>query len=961
MSATIRKATIADEPGLSHICLVTADAGKSAEHLHDYKELPGLVYSVPYLSLPTTWAFVLADGPDVVGYIVGSTDTRAYEKYASEHWWPVQAEEYQPKDMVKEGDKKYAALLRKMHTAPDANIAFSPAHMHINILESYRGQGWGRKMIQTAVDHLKGEGINKLWLGMDPRNKDAGKFYERLGFRAFEGSSPTDENHDASQTHPNSASRLSSHHHNHFHRFFTPSSFNRPTSSLSPAHSRNMRPESPQPRETVFHQSTLRSGPEWTVPIYTGRADDTQSIEEFPIRRPSNTASMDSRDSEEDFPTKPKRFSFNSSHEHPYDITPPTNSYSGAPQLPPLRSALRNSVSFAEPQHSAAPAYAYDEETRIDTSAGDRAQKRRGVLSNMMDLYALENDIDRDTGRRRDSQDSDSYDDDKDYKEPERYTARPDMRRMDSTSTDDSDIYDPDDPKVTGVKPKDLEGPQDLDKDTLRGMNYHSRRKHLMRAKIEFNVTSMINRQTFLIQLARALMTFGAPSHRIESQLNAAARILEVEAEFIHIPGVIICAFGDPELGCTETHFIKCSGRLSLGALHDVHLVYRKVVHDEISAETAERELGRLLEMPEPYTIFFRCCLAFFLSALICPLAFGGSLVDMWIAGLGAFVLSILQLAATKSAIYANVFEITTAIFVSFLARGLSSIRDRIFCYTAISSSGIIGILPGYLILTSSLELASKNIVCGSVKMVYALIYTLFLGFGLQIGSDFYLLLDRSARRDLYNVVEMLNPVTTLTGTWTADNRTASNSSIPPTGTWAFLYESASETDIIEGCYRPRTFPTYLQPFPFWTHFLIVPVFSTLSSLANLQPYSKGKELVVMVAISCSAYATNKVANHYIFNRSDVVSAIGAFTIGVLGNVYSRKMGGTAFTSMVTGVLFLVPSGLSQAGGITANGGGIEIGGAMIAVTIGITVGLFMSQALVYTFGYRKNAAIFSF
>jgi hypothetical protein len=54
-------------------------------------------------------------------------------------------------------------------------------------------------------------------------------------------------------------------------------------------------------------------------------------------------------------------------------------------------------------------------------------------------------------------------------------------------------------------------------------------------------------------------------------------------------------------------------------------------------------------------------------------------------------------------------------------------------------------------------------------------------------------------------------------------------------------------------------------------------------------------------------------------------------------------------------------SGLSQAGGITANGNGIDIGGAMIAVTIGITVGLFMSQALVYTFGSRKNAAVFSF
>ncbi|KAJ7044483.1 hypothetical protein C8F04DRAFT_1206851 [Mycena alexandri] len=532
---------------------------------------------------------------------------------------------------------------------------------------------------------------------------------------------------------------------------------------------------------------------------------------------------------------------------------------------------------------------------------------------------------------------------------------------MDSMASNNSDFLDEDDPRVTGVTAQNLEDPADIDKNVLRLMDYKSRRKHLMRAKIEFNVTSMINRQDFLLKLARSLMTFGAPSHRIESQLIAAARILEVEAEFIHLPGVIICSFGDQELGCSETHFIKCGGRLSLGPLHDVHVIYRHVVHDEISAKEAADRLETLLHAAPLYSILFRCILAFFLSALICPLAFGGSFVDMWIAGAGAFILCFLQLcAATKSAIYANVFEITIAIFVSFTARALSSIRAEIFCYTAISSAGIIGILPGYLILSSSLELASKNIVCGSVKMVYALIYTLFLGFGLQIGSDFYLLLDSSARRKLYDLAASLSTSETVSGTWTADNNTQ-NTTIPSTGTWTFVHMISPHTaDIIDGCFRPPHFAWYLQPFPGWCAFIIVPVFSFLSSLANLQPINM-KELPVMVIISCCSYASNKVANHYIFNRSDVVSAIGAFTVGLLGNIYSRKMGGTAFTSMVTGVLFLVPSGLSQAGGITANGNGIDIGGAMIAVTIGITVGLFMSQALVYMFGQRKNAAVFSF
>ncbi len=112
------------------------------------------------------------------------------------------------------------------------------------------------------------------------------------------------------------------------------------------------------------------------------------------------------------------------------------------------------------------------------------------------------------------------------------------------------------------------------------------------------------------MKLAHCLMAFGAPSHRIESQLVAAARILEVDAEFIHLPNLIIVCFGDPETKTSETHFLRCSG------------------------------------------------LAFWLSALICPLAFGGSFLDMFVAGSGAFVLSTLQLTVVmKSALYANVFE----------------------------------------------------------------------------------------------------------------------------------------------------------------------------------------------------------------------------------------------------------------------------------------------------------------
>lgn len=208
--------------------------------------------------------------------------------------------------------------------------------------------------------------------------------------------------------------------------------------------------------------------------------------------------------------------------------------------------------------------------------------------------------------------------------------------------------------------------------------------------------------------------------------------------------------------------------------------------------------------------------------------------------------------------------------------------------------------------VTSSLDLATKNIMCGSIKLVYALIYTLFLGFALQFGSDLYLLFDPSARHELDTLAARAAAAITITGTYITDNNSPPNGRVPHMGSFTFTPSTPfTRQNIVKACYRPPDFPWYLQPYPWWAQFIIVPIFSFISSFNNEQPITL--DLFVMVFISIVSYAANKVADHFIFNRSDVVSAIGAFVVGLLGNIYSRKMRGTAFTVMVTGVLFLVP------------------------------------------------------
>jgi hypothetical protein len=199
--------------------------------------------------------------------------------------------------------------------------------------------------------------------------------------------------------------------------------------------------------------------------------------------------------------------------------------------------------------------------------------------------------------------------------------------------------------------------------------------------------------------------------------------------------------------------------------------------------------------------------------------------------------------------------------------------------------------------------------------MVYSLVYALFIGFSLKIGSDLYLHMDKAAYIELKTMAAATPRTVVYQGTFVADASFATalaGTPFPGAGSFKFMNRTVSATSaaaaqhIVMGCFRPPGRPWFLNAWPTWTRFVLVPTYATLSSLKNLQPW-RTVDLVVMVGISCVSYAANKTAKAYILNRSEVVSAIGAFVVGALGNVYSRRFQGTAFTVMVTGVLFLVP------------------------------------------------------
>ncbi|KAG6887863.1 hypothetical protein C0995_012114 [Termitomyces sp. Mi166 len=193
--------------------------------------------------------------------------------------------------------------------------------------------------------------------------------------------------------------------------------------------------------------------------------------------------------------------------------------------------------------------------------------------------------------------------------------------------------------------------------DTLHPLRNVVRTKNTGTAIVN-NVEDVMNRRKFILKLAKALLSFGAPSHRIESQLKAASDILDTQAEFVHLPNMIIVSIRNGDTRSSRTHFVRATGRIALSSLHKVHMIYRDVLHDNMGAEAGTEALRNLLQSPPIYPLLARCVLAFVCAAIICVLSFGGSAVDLWISGACACCLQYLGLnAANKSSMYANVYE----------------------------------------------------------------------------------------------------------------------------------------------------------------------------------------------------------------------------------------------------------------------------------------------------------------
>jgi uncharacterized membrane protein YjjP (DUF1212 family) len=186
----------------------------------------------------------------------------------------------------------------------------------------------------------------------------------------------------------------------------------------------------------------------------------------------------------------------------------------------------------------------------------------------------------------------------------------------------------------------------------------------------------------------------------ITEALKMTARVLEIDGQFLYVPGCMIVSFNDQSTHTSEMQLVKAPQGVDLGKLHDTHIVYKEVVHDIISAEKATETLEEIMKRKQKHNPYYLIPVYGIASASVGPFGFSARPIDMPILFILGCLLGFLQLiVAPSSELYSNVFEISAAILTSFLARAFGSIRGgSVFCFSALAQASIALILPGYII-----------------------------------------------------------------------------------------------------------------------------------------------------------------------------------------------------------------------------------------------------------------------
>ena len=390
-----------------------------------------------------------------------------------------------------------------------------------------------------------------------------------------------------------------------------------------------------------------------------------------------------------------------------------------------------------------------------------------------------------------------------------------------------------------------------------------------------------------LTELPGALSTYGTPAHRLEEAMGVCAEKLGVQADFFSMPTAVLCAIGAGE--AMRTHIVRVSpGNVDLEKLDRVDRVLGQVLRRQITPAAALTAIRAIRQAPARYPAAL-VVVCFAVVAACAAQFFGGAWIDaLAAAGIGLIV-GLFGVFAARRRQLSRVTDFASGLVASVLAGGLTHVWPGLTPGVVIIASLIV-LIPGLTLTVAINELATRNLVAGTSRLMGALMSLFSIGFGVGLGQALAMRLA------------------------------------------APLLGAAPGVPA--------------APMPGWTQFvaiLLVPC--ALTVLFRARP----RDLLVIVPAAVIGYYGSRFGAAWL--GPELGAWVGALAVGVFGNGHARLSHRPTAITLVPGIMLLVPGaiGFRSVSSFLAHDAlaGVQTAFTVAIIATAIVTGLLLANVLV--------------
>ncbi len=241
------------------------------------------------------------------------------------------------------------------------------------------------------------------------------------------------------------------------------------------------------------------------------------------------------------------------------------------------------------------------------------------------------------------------------------------------------------------------------------------------------------SRIVFIVKLGQALHRYGVPTHRLEQGLNLVAQRFGIAGSFFVTPTGIFASFGLPEEHRTSLIRIE-STEVNLEKQAQLDELVTRVIRGQVNPDEGTQAIDRIVAAPSRYGAMLNT-MCFALTSGAAARFLGGGWREIFAGAIIGLLVGVLAVVMSRFKEAGKVFEPTAAIIASALVMLAAQIFQPFAVYLATLASLIV-LLPGLTVTTAMRELATRNLVSGTARLMGAALLFFQIGFGVALGSQ---------------------------------------------------------------------------------------------------------------------------------------------------------------------------------------------------------------------------------